>query len=344
MLRNRGGCYKWSMYGLASHRCLEATPNLACANNCVFCWRRNINPTTKTWRWKDDDPKDIVEGMLSAHRAAVQNVSGMDGVAPDRLKEAMNPCHCALSLVGEPILYPRINALVKLLHQKKISTFLVTNGQFPSCIPTLSEVTQLYLSIDAPTSTAMKTLDRPIFPDFWDRFQESVGHMANRLERTVFRLTLIEGFNMNAEDIIGYASIISRGKPDFIELKCVTPAFQGHPGKILRLNNVPSWESVKSFAKRLCEVEPSYKLCCVHRHSGCVLLAHSKFNREGKWFTWIDFEEFHKLVEKGTSKLIPENYGKETPDWAFPNTVSEGFDPEQQKFITSKRTKLPNAA
>jgi len=32
--------------------------------------------------------------------------------------------HCALSLVGEPIMYPRINELVRLLHGNGISTFL----------------------------------------------------------------------------------------------------------------------------------------------------------------------------------------------------------------------------
>jgi wyosine [tRNA(Phe)-imidazoG37] synthetase (radical SAM superfamily) len=37
--------------------------------------------------------------------------------------------HCALSLVGEPIMYPHINELVDLLHGRGISTFLVTNAQ-----------------------------------------------------------------------------------------------------------------------------------------------------------------------------------------------------------------------
>ena len=52
----------------------------------------------------------------------------------ERLAEGMEARHCALSLVGEPIMYPEINALVKLLHEKGISTFLVTNAQFPDAI------------------------------------------------------------------------------------------------------------------------------------------------------------------------------------------------------------------
>ena len=52
----------------------------------------------------------------------------------ERLAEGMQARHCALSLVGEPIMYPEINALIKLLHEKGISTFLVTNAQFPDAI------------------------------------------------------------------------------------------------------------------------------------------------------------------------------------------------------------------
>jgi len=59
---------------------------------------------------------------------------GVPGVQPERLAEGKEPQHCALSLVGEPIMYPEINTLVRLLHQKKISTFLVTNAQFPDAI------------------------------------------------------------------------------------------------------------------------------------------------------------------------------------------------------------------
>ncbi|MEQ2180536.1 S-adenosyl-L-methionine-dependent tRNA 4-demethylwyosine synthase, partial [Goodea atripinnis] len=43
MLRGRGGCYKHTFYGIESHRCMETTPSLACANKCVFCWRYVAN-------------------------------------------------------------------------------------------------------------------------------------------------------------------------------------------------------------------------------------------------------------------------------------------------------------
>lgn len=55
----------------------------------------------------------------------------MPGVRPERFEEGLAVKHCALSLVGEPIMYPEINAFLRLLHQQRISSFLVTNAQFP---------------------------------------------------------------------------------------------------------------------------------------------------------------------------------------------------------------------
>ena len=51
MLRGRGGCYKHTFYGIASYQCMEATPSLACANKCVFCWRHHKNPVGTSWRY-----------------------------------------------------------------------------------------------------------------------------------------------------------------------------------------------------------------------------------------------------------------------------------------------------
>jgi len=60
--------------------------------------------------------------------------TGVPGVKTERFEEGLCPRHCALSLVGEPIMYPQINAFVRLLHSKGISSFLVTNAQFPDAI------------------------------------------------------------------------------------------------------------------------------------------------------------------------------------------------------------------
>lgn len=96
------------------------------------------------------------------------SVAGVPGVLPSRLQEAYTVRHCALSLVGEPIMYPRINEMLRELHNRKISSFLVTNAQFPERIKQLEPVTQLYVSVDASTRESLKAIDRPLFKDFWE--------------------------------------------------------------------------------------------------------------------------------------------------------------------------------
>ncbi|XP_061358074.1 S-adenosyl-L-methionine-dependent tRNA 4-demethylwyosine synthase isoform X2 [Gastrolobium bilobum] len=169
-LRGRGGCYKHSFYGIESHRCMEATPSLACANKCVFCWRHHTNPVGKSWQWEMDDPIEIVNSAIDLHTNMIKQMKGVPGVTLERLNEGLSPRHCALSLVGEPIMYPEINALVDELHKRRISTFLVTNAQFPEKIKSLKPLTQLYVSVDAATKDSLKAIDRPLFGDFWERF------------------------------------------------------------------------------------------------------------------------------------------------------------------------------
>lgn len=109
---------------------------------------------------------------------------------------------------------------VELLHSKGISSFLVTNAQFPSAIRDMVPVTQLYVSIDASTKDALKKIDRPLFKDFWERFIDSLKELERKGQRTVYRLTLVKGWN--AEEMDNYAKLVSIGKPDFIEIKGVT--------------------------------------------------------------------------------------------------------------------------
>ena len=168
-LRGRGGCYKHSFYGIESHRCMEATPSLACANKCVFCWRHHTNPVGREWRWQMDDAETLVTSAISEHKGMIKQMKGVPGVLPERLAEGMDPRHCALSLVGEPIMYPEIDKFVSLLHAKRISTFLVTNAQFPDAITDLPAITQLYVSVDAATPETLKAIDRPLFGDYWVR-------------------------------------------------------------------------------------------------------------------------------------------------------------------------------
>lgn len=215
-LRGRGSCYKYSFYGIASHQCMETTPSLSCSNKCVFCWRHGTNPVGTTWRWKVDQPEDIFNGVKAGHYQKIKMMRGVPGVRAERFAEAMRIRHCALSLVGEPISYPHLNEFTAMLHKEHISSFLVCNAQHPDQLQDLKPVTQLYVSIDASNKDSLRKIDRPLFRDFWERFQRCLQILREKRneQRTVFRLTLVKGFNIE-DEAEGYADLVEKGLPCF---------------------------------------------------------------------------------------------------------------------------------
>ncbi|CAM8922042.1 unnamed protein product [Rhodiola kirilowii] len=347
-LRGRGGCYKHSFYGIESHRCMEATPSLACANKCVFCWRHHTNPVGKSWRWKMDDPLEIVNTAIELHTKMIKQMKGVPGVKAKRLAEGLSPRHCALSLVGEPIMYPEINTLVDELHRRRISTFLVTNAQFPDKIMLLKPITQLYVSVDAATKDSLKAIDRPLFGDFWERFvpyftlscQDSLKALKDKHQRTVYRLTLVKGWN--TEDIDAYFNLFSIGKPDFVEIKGVTYCGSSATSK-LTMENVPWHADVKAFSEALAmKSNGEYEVACEHVHSCCVLLAKvDKFKVNGQWHTWIDYEKFHDLVASGIP-FTSTDYMAATPSWAVYGADEGGFDPDHIRYKKERHHKPKN--
>ncbi|KAJ8308926.1 hypothetical protein KUTeg_012372 [Tegillarca granosa] len=339
MLRGRGGCYKHTFYGIESHRCMETTPSLACANKCVFCWRHHTNPVGTEWRWKMDDAEMIFQGALNNHLNMIKQFRGVPGIQLEKYAEAQQPQHCALSLVGEPIMYPEINRFIELLHDKGISSFMVTNAQFPDAIKNLSPVTQLYVSVDASTKDSLKKIDRPLFRDFWDRFIESLKELANKQQRTVYRLTLVKSWN--TEELENYAKLVSFGKPDFIEIKGVTYCGESKASS-LTMENVPWHHEVIKFVQQLADQLENYEIASEHEHSNCLLLANTKFKVNGEWHTWIDYPKFHQLVKKykesnGNMTFSAVEYMSKTPNWAVFGADERGFDPKETRFFRKKQ-------
>jgi len=356
-LRGRGGCYKHTFYGITSYQCMESTPSLACANKCVFCWRHHKNPVGTTWRWKTDDPYQIVAESVDAHVRMIKETKGIPGVLPNRWKEAHTVKHCALSLVGEPIMYPRIDDFLGELHRRKISSFLVTNGQHPEAIESIRPITQLYVSVDAPTPESLDAIDRPLFKDAWERLRRSLKCLKEKGQRTVARLTVVKGWN--SDEIGGYAELIALGHCSLVEVKGVTFCGKSDASN-LNMTNTP-WhhevvDLVKSLQKELSRLTakggpnapPLYGLACEHKHSCSVLLARvDQFSYtdpatgEMKWRTWIDYEKFQELAEK--HRLDPtftfgvEDYTADTPDWALSGAEEEGFDPTDTRHFRKKK-------
>ncbi|XP_033832959.1 S-adenosyl-L-methionine-dependent tRNA 4-demethylwyosine synthase TYW1 isoform X1 [Periophthalmus magnuspinnatus] len=341
MLRGRGGCYKHTFYGIESHRCMETTPSLACANKCVFCWRHHTNPVGTEWRWKMDPAEKILNDSLEKHQNMIREFKGVPGVKPERYEEGLAVKHCALSLVGEPIMYPEINAFLHLLHSHRISSFLVTNAQFPEEIRNLVPVTQLYVSVDASTKDSLKKIDRPLFKDFWPRFLDCLKALGEKKQRTVYRLTLVKAWNV--EEMLAYADLIAMGQPDFIEVKGVTYCGESTASS-LTMANVPWHQEVVSFVQQLADMLPQYEIACEHEHSNCLLIAHTKFKIDGEWWTWIDYERFQELVQAyedrgGQQSFSSLDYMAKTPAWALFGAEEQGFDPADTRFQRRNKTK-----
>jgi len=346
-MRGRGGCYKHTFYGITSYQCMEATPSLACANKCVFCWRHHKNPVGTDWRWKEDEPRFIVDEAVLLHQSMINEMRGVPGVLPERLQEGFTVKHCALSLVGEPIMYPRINEMLRCLHDRQISSFMVTNAQFPERIKQLDPVTQLYVSIDASTKDSLKAIDRPLFQDFWERFLGCLKELRLKKQRTVFRMTLVKAWNMDDEaELQGYAELVEMGMPDFIEIKAMTYCGKSDASS-LTMQNVPWHREVCTYGDNLARVlrergvaPTSYSIATEHEHSCCILLAREdKFKPQGVWHTWIDYPRFHELEQeyyKTGALFSSEDYYLPTPEWALYQSQTHGFDPTESRFRKNK--------
>ncbi|MFT4343545.1 MAG: 4-demethylwyosine synthase TYW1 [Candidatus Woesearchaeota archaeon] len=330
MLKGDGGCYKLTFYGIMSHQCMQATPSISCANRCVFCWRGYKAPVSKTWKWDVDDPEMIVEKSIEAHHKLLTGYGGHERVNSGMYEQSKSAKHVALSLTGEPITYPKINEMLKVYNKKGVSTFLVTNAQYPEQIKNLEPVTQLYLSIDAPTKELLKEVDNPLFEDYWERFIGSIEAARDKKQRTTARLTVIKGLN----DVLPekYADWLKLGNFDFVEIKGYV--FVGASRQRLSIDNMPMHEEVVAFAREVEKHLPGYEMMSEHIPSRVVLLAKKdRFFKDGAWHTWIDFEKWHELMntlpDDARNNVTVEDYmtrtrartgisGKGTADYVSP--------------------------
>ena len=245
------GCYKSTFYGIQSHRCLQMSPAAdACNLHCRFCWR------DQSWEYDDsppdfDAPESVLERSVDAQRRLLSGYGGDSRVKVTRLQEALEPRHVAISLTGEPTLYPKLSEYLQLCHERGMTTFLVTNGTHPEAVRALDPLpTQLYVSVTAPNREVFQRLTHPSGEDAWDRLKETLGIVRTLDTRRVLRHTLVKGWNMGWED--QYARLDSIALPDFIEVKGY--AFMGRSRHRLSRENVPSLVEVRAFAHRLAKL------------------------------------------------------------------------------------------
>jgi tRNA wybutosine-synthesizing protein 1 len=308
MLKGEGGCYKLKFYGIMSHQCMQMTTSMSCANRCTFCWRGYKAPVSKEWEGKVDDPDMIFESSVQAHNKLLIGFKGNDNVHKSMYKASNTIKHVALSLTGEPIMYPKLNELIRRFNREGVSTFLVTNAQYPEQIRDLEPITQLYISLDAPTKELLENVDVPLFKDYWERLNKSLDYLAQKKQRTCMRLTMIKGVNMCSPQ--QYADLIHKGDPDFIEVKAYM--YVGASQERLERSNMPDHDEVVEFTKQLLSFLPHHELVSEHVPSRVTMLAKKKYKKNGKWHTWIDFPKWHELACSGKD-FTSDDYLKETP-------------------------------
>jgi len=267
---DEGFCYKQQFYGISSHRCLQMTPAVVwCTQKCIFCWR-NTERTLGTELPEFDEPKEIIDSAIKAQR---QLISGFGGI-PERInmlkfKEAQNPNQAAISLAGEPTIYPKISGLIGEFTRREFTTFLVTNGTLPERIEAMDNLpTNLYVSIDAPNEEIYKRTCNPILEDGWGRLTRTVELFPSLDTRKVIRLTLVRDFNYVDPKL--YSNLLELAEPDFIEVKSYMHV--GSSRERLSEDNMLKFNEIMEFSRILAD-EISYKVKDWKEDSRVVLLA-----------------------------------------------------------------------
>ena len=268
-LKGEGRCYKNIFYGIQSHRCIQMTPVVKCNERCVFCWRDHRGHAYELDEVEWDDPEAVVDASIDLQRKLLSGFGGNDAVPRERFAEAMEPRHVAISLDGEPTLYPYLPELIEAYRDRNITTFLVSNGTDPDVL-TECDPTQLYVSVDAADRGTFEDVVRPVVDDAWDRLIETMDVLATKdRTRTVLRTTLLNGWNMTNPD--WYAGFYDRAAPDFIELKAYMHV--GHSRGRLGRETMPEHDAVVDFASAVADHLPRFTECKDVPASRVALLA-----------------------------------------------------------------------
>lgn len=247
---DKGVCYKEKFYGIESHRCLQMAPAVPnCQQKCEFCWR-DLSYTQTQWEGEYDDPKTIIDEAVKAQNNLLCGFFGNDKANKEKLEESKTPTNAAISLAGEPMLYPEIDELIAEFNRRNFTTFVVSNGQCVDKLKNLeNEPYQLYLSLDAPTKKIYNNVCQPQISEGWDNLNQSLNTLASFNSRTCIRTTCVKGRNMTNPE--KYAELIKKASPDFVEIKaymCV-----GSSRHRLTPDNMPTFDEVKSFAQKIGE-------------------------------------------------------------------------------------------
>jgi tRNA wybutosine-synthesizing protein 1 len=257
-LLDEGFCYKQQFYGIKSHGCCQMSPCVMfCQNKCLHCWRAiELSSGMKMNLDEADKPSEIIEGCILAQRKMISGFGGNKRINRKKLQEAQNPSQFAISLSGEPTIYPYIAELILELRKRKITSFLVTNGLNPEKIIELKEKnalpTQIYLSLNSPNKKEYEKWHRSLDKKAWAKFTKTlrIFSMLKKKTRTVIRMTLVKDMNLHKEK--EYARIIKEANPDFVEVKAFMSV--GFARKRIAYEKMPLHPEIRIFAEKLAKL------------------------------------------------------------------------------------------
>ncbi len=137
--------------------------------------------------------------------------------------EALKPNHAAISLDGEPLLYPKMSGLVHQFKKRKMTTFIVTNSTLPDKIESLDTLpSQFYFTLPAPNEKVYKKTCRPMVKNGWEKINETFELIESIPTRTLIRLTAVKNLNLREAYLDNYIKIIEDANPNFFEIKGFT--------------------------------------------------------------------------------------------------------------------------
>jgi tRNA wybutosine-synthesizing protein 1 len=222
-----------------------------------------------------DEPEEIVEGCIKEQRRLLtgykdQVIKGK--LSKEKYEEALNPNMVAISLSGEPTLYPKLGELIALFKKKGFNVFLVTSGVLPEALRRLdTEPSQLYISLTAQDYDTYQKVNRPISPRLWNSLMNSLELTKSFKCPVAIRITAIKGINM--DDPENFSKLIKISDCTYVEIK----AYMHLGYSMLRLtrSNMPSFRDIESFGHKLSELI-GYKIIGYSEESRVVLLSKLK--------------------------------------------------------------------
>ena len=286
-LRDEGVCYKEKFYGIKSHLCCQMTPSLWCPNKCIHCWRAIELTTGKEIPGEVNTPAEIINGCIKAQRKLIEGFKILPETKDITLskanmkkwQEAQEPMQFAISLSGEPTLYPMIGDLISELRKRGKTSFLVSNGLHPEKLEELKKKkqlpTQLYISVNTPNEKMYNWFHRSIIPNAWKKLNESLNLMRKLKDktRTIFRMNLVKDLNMEDKHILEYAELIKKAKPLCVEIKGFMSV--GFARQRLGYERMPTYEDMLDFSKKLA-VATGLKVLDTHEFSRAIVLSKNK--------------------------------------------------------------------